>query len=253
MTSYERFGQQPRGAHKTESGELCDSDAEVGRPRRDDGSLVSVLHETRLNQIMTSREDFIHGCVASHASLVAWLQGLGDVDVTQPSLLPNWTVGHVLTHIARNAEGCRNMLYGGSMYPGGLPQRNADIEAGAVRSFAEQVAHVQATASDFERTLFGLTDEQWAGEATAPFGAVTVESVPLRRWREVEVHRMDAGLGSTWQDIPSAWVAADLTVRRAAYGQPIPTDVSGLGDKAELAWLFSRPVGDTITPPPAWF
>jgi maleylpyruvate isomerase len=202
---------------------------------------------------MTSRDDFIHGCIASQTALVDWLHGLGDVDVTQPSLLPNWTVGHVLTHIARNAEGCRNMLYGGAMYPGGVPQRNADIEAGAVRPFAEQVAHISATATDFERTLTALTDEQWGGEATAPFGVVKATEVPLRRWREVEVHRMDAGLGYTWREIPSAWVAADLGGRRSAYAQPIPADVTALGEKAELAWLFSRPVGDTITPPPAWF
>lgn len=202
---------------------------------------------------MTSRADFIHGCIASQTSLVTWLHGLGDVDVTQPSLLPNWTVGHVLTHIARNAEGCRNMLYGGAMYPGGIAQRNGDIEVGAVRGFAEQVAHIAATGADFERTLHALTDEQWAGEASGPFGVITVDSVPLRRWREVEVHRMDAGLGYTWRDIPSAWVAADLDGRRAAFGQPIPADVAALGDKAELAWLFSRPLGDSITPPPAWF
>ena len=191
--------------------------------------------------------------MASQTALVNWLHGLGDVDVTQPSLLPNWTVGHVLTHIARNAEGCRNMLYGGAMYPGGVLQRNADIEAGAVRGFAEQVAHIHASATDFERTLLTLTDELWAGEASGPFGVITVESVPLRRWREVEVHRMDAGLGYTCQDIPQAWVAADLGVRRSAFGQPIPADVAALGDKAELAWLFSRPVGDTTTSPPAWF
>ena len=203
--------------------------------------------------MMTSRDDFVHECIASQHSLLTWLHSLGDVEVTQPSLLPNWTVGHVLTHIARNAEGCRHMLYGGAMYPGGVPQRNADIEAGAVRGFAEQVAHIDATATDFERTLLTLTDEQWGGQASGPFGVITVESVPLRRWREVEVHRMDAGLGCTWRDIPQTWVAADLGVRRSAFGQAIPADVAALGDKAELAWLFSRPVGDTITPPPAWF
>jgi maleylpyruvate isomerase len=206
-----------------------------------------------LNQIMTSRADFIHGCVTSQHSLVAWLSSLGDVDGSKPSLLPHWTVGHVLTHIARNAEGCRNMLYSGLMYPGGIPQRNADIEAGAVRSFAEQVAHIRATSGDFERTLSALTEEQWAGEAIAPFGVVKVAEVPLRRWREVEVHRLDLGLGYTWQDLPDAWVAAVLSVRRSAFGQPIPADVAALGDRAELTWLFSRPLGDNITPPPAWF
>ena len=202
---------------------------------------------------MTSRKDFIDGCLASQAALSAWLTGLDDIDVTQPSLLPNWSVGHALTHIARNGEGCRNMLYAGAMYPGGVPQRNADIEAGAGRPFAQQVAHIGSTSADFERTVTSLTDEQWAGEAIAPFGTLLVEDIPLRRWREVEVHRLDLGLGYTWRDLPDAWVAADLPLRRAAFAKPVPADVTALGERAELTWLFSRPVGPDITPPPAWF
>ncbi len=51
-----------------------------------------------------------------------------------------WTVGHVLTHLARNAESHVRMLEGATMgealeqYAGGYDQRAADIEAGADRS-----------------------------------------------------------------------------------------------------------------------
>lgn len=30
--------------------------------------------------------------------------------VAEPSLLPGWTRGHALTHVARNADGLRNLL-----------------------------------------------------------------------------------------------------------------------------------------------
>ncbi|MEV7393377.1 maleylpyruvate isomerase N-terminal domain-containing protein, partial [Streptomyces sp. NPDC091215] len=33
-----------------------------------------------------------------------------DADVRAPSLLPGWSRGHVLTHVARNADGGRNLL-----------------------------------------------------------------------------------------------------------------------------------------------
>lgn len=202
---------------------------------------------------MPSLDEFWSGCVASHERLLTWLCSFDEVDVTQPSLLPNWTVGHVLTHIARNADGCRNMSYGAPMYPGGLAQRNGDIDGQASRPFALQVADIELTLKALERTWTSLNEEQWAANATAPFGVVQVTDVPMRRWREVEVHRMDLGLGSTWRDLPDEWVRADLPTRRHDYAKPLPSDVTALGERAELSWLFSRPVGQTITPPPAWF
>ena len=65
--------------------------------------------------------------------------GLSDEQVREPSLLPDWTKGHVLTHVARNADGLRNLLIWAQtgvetpMYPS-AEDRAADIEAGASRS-----------------------------------------------------------------------------------------------------------------------
>src|SRR5204862_5680301 len=38
----------------------------------------------------------------AHARFFDAIQGLGDADVRRPSLLPGWSGGHVLTHLARN-------------------------------------------------------------------------------------------------------------------------------------------------------
>ncbi len=35
-----------------------------------------------------------------------------DSDLRQPSLLPGWTRGHVLAHVARNADAMRNLQVG---------------------------------------------------------------------------------------------------------------------------------------------
>ena len=48
--------------------------------------------------------EVIDGCQAAHSRLAAAINDLPDAVVRQPSLLPDWTVGHVLTHLARNAE-----------------------------------------------------------------------------------------------------------------------------------------------------
>ena len=69
--------------------------------------------------------------------LVRTADAVTDDEAAAPSLLPDWSRGHVLTHIARNADGLTLMVEAanrgevGSQYPGGLAQRNADIEAGA--------------------------------------------------------------------------------------------------------------------------
>ena len=47
---------------------------------------------------------------AAHARLVAHLATLTDAQAAQPSLLPGWSIGHVLTHLARNADSHVGML-----------------------------------------------------------------------------------------------------------------------------------------------
>ena len=54
----------------------------------------------------------ITGAAAAHQRLLARLDALAELDPQRPSLLPDWTVGHVLTHIARNADSIIRMLDG---------------------------------------------------------------------------------------------------------------------------------------------
>ena len=59
--------------------------------------------------------------------------------VAGPSLMPGWTRGHVLTHLARNADAITNLVLaartgdGRPMYVGGPEGREAAIQAGADR------------------------------------------------------------------------------------------------------------------------
>src|SRR5436309_2025968 len=84
---------------------------------------------------------------------------LSDAQAREPSLLPGWTRGHVLSHIARNADGMVNLLNWartGTETPmyASAESRSADIEAGArspatdlTAAVREQAARVAAGAA----------------------------------------------------------------------------------------------------------
>jgi maleylpyruvate isomerase len=120
-------------------------------------------------------------------------------DPTVPSLLPDWTVGHVLTHVARNADAQRNLLHWAGtgevtpMYPGGT--RDADIDAGAGRSAAELLDDVQRSAAALAADLDALPSSAWAVVLdTGRGGPVSADVVLSQRLAEVELHHHDLGL-----------------------------------------------------------
>lgn len=197
----------------------------------------------------------VAGCAQSHQALLAELDGLAradEVSVTQASLLPDWTVGHVLTHLARNADAMAGMIEGSClgeerlMYPS--PEaRNADIADGAPRPIAEQVDDIRRSVWRLEQAWATLDAAGWAGHGLAPFGRVPIVQLPARRWREVEVHRLDLGLGYTWEHWPADYVSADLQRRRTQWladpANALPSDVASAVERQQLAWLLGRASG----------
>ena len=97
--------------------------------------------------------------------LLETIHGLDDDAVRQPSLCPGWTRAHVLTHIARNADGLRDVLRAatngteGAMYES-QARRDGDIEAGAGRSAAELEADVETSDDEL---LAALADDARRG------------------------------------------------------------------------------------------
>ena len=142
-------------------------------------------------------------------STSALVQGLdaerwSDAEVREPSVLPGWTRGHVLTHLARNADGISRTLAGAlrgeivARYPGGREGRDADIEAGAGRPVLELLADVRESAERLDRVFAAVVDsDAW----NAPTEDRPAGDYAVARWREVEVHRVD--LGGTYR--PSDW------------------------------------------------
>lgn len=202
---------------------------------------------------MTDRERALRGVAAAHRALEERLHGLTDEQARRASLLPDWSVGHVLTHIARNADGLRRMVEGAArgdaaeMYPGGFAARTADIEAGAGRTAAALVDDVRMSAARLELAFEGLTPDGWAGQGITVFGPVAVDELPFRRWREAEVHHADLGLGYGWRDWPAEYVRTELRVLGMLWDSRRPMGLTGLPPEAlavdeheRAAWLLGR-------------
>ena len=165
---------------------------------------------------MSDLDRDLAGAAKAHDVVIAALQDLTDEQARRPSLLPGWTVGHVLTHIARNAEGHVRMFSAAvrgevaAMYPGGRDQRNHDIEAGAGRPAAELAADVTATAAQIESVWAEMPAQAWAGRGLTVAGELAMADLVFIRWREVTVHHADLGLGYSWSDWDTEYVRLEL-------------------------------------------
>ncbi len=134
-----------------------------------------------------------------------------DSDLRQPSLLPGWTRGHVLAHVARNADAMRNLLVGArsgedrQAYPS-AQAREADIEQGARASARDLVTGLADSAMAFRTIARQLTAEAWAFPVrildSAPFPAsqllirrlVEVGTAPLRSRHRIQSGRLASRL-----------------------------------------------------------
>jgi maleylpyruvate isomerase len=180
----------------------------------------------------------IEGITGAQAALLADLADLRDDVARRPSLLPGWSVGHLLTHIARNGDSMTWRLEGAALgevrdqYPGGLEQRSSDIERGAGRPATELVADVRQSADALELVMTGLPGAAWDAPSRTSRG--TVESsrdAALSRWREVAVHHGDLGLGPV--PLPAALVEVWL-----------PRELPRLAERSDpaelLGWIIGR-------------
>ncbi|MFJ3992266.1 maleylpyruvate isomerase family mycothiol-dependent enzyme [Streptomyces sp. NPDC090032] len=141
------------------------------------------------------------------------LTAVGTLDnaaVAESSRLPGWTRGHVLAHLARNADALANVLAGRPMYPS-AEARDADIERDAPRGLREQLDDLRTSATGFERQAAAPGD--WARTVELRNGVKDSASrIPFRRWAEVDLHHVDLGIGYELEDLP-----AEFTEREIAF------------------------------------
>lgn len=193
-------------------------------------------------------------CHEAHARIVQTAAGLTDEDMRRQSRLPGWTVGHVLTHLARNAQGHTRRLEGAlrgeelARYPGGREQRKADIEAGSGRSAHEIIRDLTVCQRQLDDTMTRSHEAAWPNAHLMADDPYPTTGCPPARLREAEMHHVDLGLGYEPADWPEDYVTWEL--RRLLEG--VPGRLARADDRrAMTAWLAGRqsmPVGLELDP-----
>lgn len=187
--------------------------------------------------------EVVDGARGGHARLIRGVESLTDDQARSASLLPGWTVGHVLTHIARNGDSHVRMLRAAiagtstSQYAGGHEQRAADIETGAARPAAELVDDLRTSCAALDETWAEMMPRAWDGHGVNAGGETwPCRAMPLHRWREVELHHVDLGLGYVAADWPQAYVDRELAISLRLLPERLEPD----GQRQLLAWLVGR-------------
>lgn len=181
--------------------------------------------------------------------LVRTIDALDDATFATPSLLPDWTVGHVIAHLALNGEGLAgalNGVAGGIATPMYASQeaRDADIAALGVASSSELRSRVMASTELFDREVRDLPDDKWevAIERAPGQRSFRARSTVLMRLREVEIHLADLGVGYSAADWSPEFSTVLLDSLRS-FGSPVPFRVLA----RDLARTWEYGDGDPTT------
>ncbi len=181
-------------------------------------------------------------CRAAQQRLLHTLADIDDSVPRRPSRLSGWSVGHLLTHLARNADGHALRLEGAlrgeevPRYPGGQEQRNRDIEEGAGRPAKELVADVADSARRLEETWIRSDQAGWPNRELLAADRWPTSGSPLRRLREVEVHHVDLDLGYEVADWPDEYVGWELPLSL----EGLPERLDSTDSRRLLAWIIGR-------------
>ncbi|MGB0112563.1 MAG: maleylpyruvate isomerase N-terminal domain-containing protein [Ilumatobacteraceae bacterium] len=179
------------------------------------------------------------------------LEASGDLDVAAASLLPDWTIAHVITHVVNSGDGHLRMLAAaargeiGVQYPGGREQREGEIQEGARRSAAELLADLRRGTDALEAQWAAMPT--WAGTGMSMGGEVPVADLPFLRIREVAIHHIDLGLGATFDGLPAEYLREELRRMEMLWAARQPMGMTQLPSAAlhaapptRLAWLMGR-------------
>jgi len=180
------------------------------------------------------------------AHLRGLMSRLGDDAFRAPSMLPGWSRAHVLSHLARNADGMVNLLEWartGVVTPAyaSAEARNADIEKGASRTPTEIRDDVIASSDRLAAVVRDLPEAAWAALVTNVQGRVIrASAVPWIRAREMWIHAVDLDAGASFADMPGPMVNALLVDACEAMGRKPECPALRLVD-GDRVWPVSEP------------
>lgn len=133
---------------------------------------------------------------------------LDNAALAEESHLPGWTRGHILAHLARNADALVNVFEGRPMYESGTA-RDTDIERDAGRLLEEHLADLRDSTARFMATT--EHDQDWSRTVELRNGVTDLAAnVPFRRWIEVDLHHVDLNIGYELSDLPDEFTAREI-------------------------------------------
>jgi maleylpyruvate isomerase len=146
--------------------------------------------------------------------LIRTVDDMADEEYAAPSLLPDWSRGHVVAHLTLNAEGLAAALRGVArerptpMYPS-PERRDSDIADLAPADPATQRTRLLGATTEFAEAVAAVPEDGWGTEIERTPGGPTFKAgaVPGMRDREVEIHHADLGLAYTRADWPTSFSA----------------------------------------------
>jgi maleylpyruvate isomerase len=185
-----------------------------------------------------------------------------------PSQLPDWTRGHVATHLARHADGLCHLAEWArtgdrqDMYPS-AEHRASEIEAGAGRSGLDLQIDLDTSAGLLSSAFEELdAADAWDAEVVMSRGLrVPARLLPLARLLEVAIHHVDLDIGYEISDLDAQtsewlleWCAFRLQDREdfpkleLTSDSGFTTTVGSVGDSVAvrgssanlLGWLMGR-------------
>jgi maleylpyruvate isomerase len=188
----------------------------------------------------------VDACRASHRRLLAAIAPLEDGDFRSPSLLPRWSRGHVVTHLANKAKAFVWLLGGPAedeirrQFPAGYDH---DLAAGtgATRPAAALRSDLARSLELVEGACDAFDDGCWDRLGIVTPGLRTMVEIVSRHLRDVEVHHVDLDLGYRPSDWPAIFVEHELGKRVRAL--PERADHADL-----LAWLIGRAPAPDLGP-----
>lgn len=208
----------------------------------------------------TRPDDDITMAIDAHRRLTAEIEAAiagGGLDVAAPSTLPDWSKGHVLTHIINSGDGHAGIFSAASVgevraqYPHGVEGRAADIEAGAPRPAEVQLAELRRSIETLEACW---ESTNWEGFGITPRGGeIAIAELPFLRAREVLIHLVDLDVGVGFEDLPARYLNIEVdrmtmlwSAKQSTRTPSLPAEALALTAPERLAWLMGRTTVDGL-------